>query len=321
MQIAIVANRATPTNVSLASHPWPGRRPLILSPRETLQRLRPGDVALGRLDVRPSLAGIEPGMPQLRQLEERGVRVLNGAGTLTATHDKLVTARALAAAGLAHPTAVHVTSAGAPSALPEPPLVLKPRFGSWGREVTLCETEEELERSIAGLAAQRWSRTLGALAQALVPPLGWDLRVVVAGGQVVGAVRRMAAPGEWRTNIALGGTRRQAVPDAAACELALAAAAAVGGALVGVDLLPARPAVTSCWRSTAPSTSPPSTGSPERTCSSSPSGRCASSSRPASPSQPPSRRRRERRRVSKLRARRHARPRAATAPLPSAPPR
>ncbi len=97
MQIAIVANRATPTNVSLASHPWLGRRPLILSPREALQRLRPGDVALGRLDVRPSLAGIEPGMPQLRQLEERGVRVLNGAGTLTATHDKLVTARALAA--------------------------------------------------------------------------------------------------------------------------------------------------------------------------------------------------------------------------------
>jgi glutathione synthase/RimK-type ligase-like ATP-grasp enzyme len=75
--------------------------------------------------------------------------------------------------------------------------------------------------------------------QRLVPPRGFDLRLVVAGGGIVGAIKRVAAPGEWRTNIALGGHREPVLPPSDACELALTAADAVGGDLVGVDLLPA----------------------------------------------------------------------------------
>lgn len=49
----------------------------------------------------------------------------------------------------------------------------------------------------------------------------------------------MAAKGEWRTNVALGGVRRPvADPPREAAALALAAARATGTALVGVDLLP-----------------------------------------------------------------------------------
>ena len=62
---------------------------------------------------------------------------------------------------------------------------------------------------------------------------------MVARDRVVGAIRRVAAPGEWRTNVALGGRREPLVPPREARELALAAATAVGGALVGIDLLPA----------------------------------------------------------------------------------
>ena len=50
---------------------------------------------------------------------------------------------------------------------------------------------------------------------------------------------RVAAEGEWRTNVALGGVRRQVLePPRKAAELALAAARSIGAALVGVDLLP-----------------------------------------------------------------------------------
>src|SRR5205814_4316984 len=67
-----------------------------------------------------------------------------------------------------------------------------------------------------------------------------DLRVVVAAGSVVGAARRVAAPGEWRTNVSLGGRSEPAEPPPLACKLAIAAAGAIGADLVGVDLLPTR---------------------------------------------------------------------------------
>jgi ribosomal protein S6--L-glutamate ligase len=74
--------------------------------------------------------------------------------------------------------------------------------------------------------------------QALVPPRGDDLRVLTAAGQVVGAERRLAAPGEWRTNISLGGSHRPAFPSSDARALALAAAAALGCDFSGADLMP-----------------------------------------------------------------------------------
>jgi glutathione synthase/RimK-type ligase-like ATP-grasp enzyme len=88
------------------------------------------------------------------------------------------------------------------------------------------------------LRDRSWFRRQGVLVQALVPPAGYDVRVLVAGGRVVGAIERVAAAGEWRTNIALGGSRRAVTPPPEACVLATYAAASVAGDLVGVDLLP-----------------------------------------------------------------------------------
>ena len=48
----------------------------------------------------------------------------------------------------------------------------------------------------------------------------------------------MAAPGEWRTNVSLGGRVEPAAPPPLARTLALAAAAAIRADFVGVDLLP-----------------------------------------------------------------------------------
>ena len=236
MRFAVVAERLSPTNVGLMSASPTGYEGLLLPPEQALRRLRPGDLALGRLDVKPGLDGVEDGLWALELLADAGVRVLNRPSALLCAHDKLLTARVLAGAGLPHPATRLVHRIGDAAGL-RYPLVLKPRFGSWGRDVVRCSGPEELRSTLDAFAARPWRRA-GAVAQELVPPLGYDVRVIVAGGRVVGSIERHAAPGEWRTNVALGGSRVQAPLDPAAAEHALAAAAAVGGDLVGVDLLP-----------------------------------------------------------------------------------
>jgi [lysine-biosynthesis-protein LysW]--L-2-aminoadipate ligase len=240
MRFAVVAHRSTDTNEAVACAAAAlGLDSAVLPPRDALRFLEPGDVALGRLDVRETVDGIESGTRELERLSAAGVDVLNPASALVAAHDKLLTARALRLAGLPHPHSCLI-AAGQPSPAPQLPLVLKPRFGSWGRDVMLCRTREELDEALALVASRGWFREHGALAQELVPPQGWDLRVVVAGGRVVGAARRVAAPGGWRTNVSLGGRSEPAAPPPLARTLALAAAAAIRADLVGVDLLPTR---------------------------------------------------------------------------------
>ena len=242
MHFVLAAHRATPTTAGLAAAgARAGVASMLLPPDAAAEFAGRGDVVLGRLDVRPTLDGIEQGVGALGRAAARGARVLNGPSALLAAHDKLLTARCLRAAGVPHPvTAFCSQTIRMPSV--RPPVVVKPRFGSWGRDVVLCEDEVALESHLATLSGERWFRSRGALIQELVPPLGFDLRLVVAAGEVVGAVRREAAPGEWRTNVALGATRIPVVPPPDACSLAVSAAAAIGADLVGVDLLP-----TSSW--------------------------------------------------------------------------
>lgn len=240
MRVAIVTHRPTATNLALAARGWDGVPVELLSPRETLMTLGRGDIALGRLDVCAGLDGVEDGLWALDRLAEGGVRVLNRPSSVLSAHDKLLTARILRQAALPHPRTILVERSGH---LPDLdfPAVLKPRFGSWGRDVLLCSDRDELEHSLETLASRPWFGRTGALAQELIRPLGYDLRLVVARGQVVGAARRIAPPGEWRTNAALGASVVGTSPPPVASKLALAAAGASGLDLVGVDLLPTGP--------------------------------------------------------------------------------
>jgi RimK family alpha-L-glutamate ligase len=234
----VIAGHVTPTNELLlgALHEH-GVQAVVVEPDALGRLVLEGDVILGRIDVRRTLDGIEEGIWELQAAERRGARVLNRASALIACHDKLQTALRLAGSSVPHP-ATSLIGPGTRLAPVEFPVVVKPRFGSWGRDVVLCDSAREFRRCLRRIRKRPWFRRHGALVQRLIPPLGVDLRLVVARGQVVGAIERVAAPGEWRTNVALGGSRRPVSPPQSARELAVAAAAAVGTDLVGVDLLP-----------------------------------------------------------------------------------
>jgi glutathione synthase/RimK-type ligase-like ATP-grasp enzyme len=236
--IAIIGRDANKTNVDLVRR-WRalGLDARLLAPSEARRVLRPGDIGVARLDVLPTLDGIEEGLLELLELAADGVRIVNNARSLVNAHDKLRTGRCLAAAGVPHVPTLHVR-AREEVTLP-PPIVFKPRFGSWGIDVMRCDDVGSIDAVFATIERRRWFGRHGAIVQPLMPPMGRDLRILVANGEMVGAEGgRVAARGEWRTNISVGGGHLAIVPGSDAIELAVAAAAATGGEFVGVDLTP-----------------------------------------------------------------------------------
>src|SRR4051794_38353188 len=103
MRIAVVAQTATPANEALVRVGCRGADWCLMTPSEALATLSPGDAAIGRIDVLPTLDGVDDGIWVLGALAARDVTVLNGAPALLAAHDKLLTARLLRRAGLPHP--------------------------------------------------------------------------------------------------------------------------------------------------------------------------------------------------------------------------
>jgi RimK family alpha-L-glutamate ligase len=197
---------------------------------------------MGRLIVRTLPAGtleqVVFRMDALHVLEARGVPVLNPPRALEAAIDKYLALARLEAAGLPVPaTAACERAAEALAAFEElgGDVVVKPLFGAEGRGLARIERLEEARRRFAEMEAA------GAVIyqQRFIDHPGWDLRILTLGREPAGCMRRIAAEG-WITNIARGGRPEAAECPARAAELALAAAAAIGAEVAGVDLIPDR---------------------------------------------------------------------------------
>jgi RimK family alpha-L-glutamate ligase len=172
-------------------------------------------------------------MDLLGRLAARGTPVVNPPAALEAAIDKYLSLCRLAAAGLPVPRTQVVQGTGqvldAYRGLGGD-CVLKPLFGSRGRGIVRIDTE-----AAAAAVAAMPSRV--AYLQEFIPHAGWDVRILVVGGRIF-SMRRLAPPGEWRTNISLGGTPQPFDPPAAWIEIAVRAASALGAEIAGVDLLP-----------------------------------------------------------------------------------
>lgn len=108
------------------------------------------------------------------------------------------------------------------------PLVFKECYGSFGAQVFLCHSKEEIERHITArpFLLQKFCKESA----------GHDKRIEVIGGRCVAAMERYN-PADFRANITNGGQMRPYTPTREEEALALAATEKLGLLFGGVDLL------------------------------------------------------------------------------------
>ncbi|HEX2013985.1 MAG TPA: lysine biosynthesis protein LysX [Nitrososphaera sp.] len=117
------------------------------------------------------------------------------------------------------------------------PLVLKPIVGSWGRGVFPIRDEE-----VASMVVEMREEDDSPFAriyylQEMINRPPRDIRCIVVGDRAITAIYRYSAENEWRTNVARGGKAELAKITGELEELAVRAANAVGGGIVGVDMM------------------------------------------------------------------------------------
>lgn len=117
------------------------------------------------------------------------------------------------------------------------PIVLKPIIGSWGRGVFPIR-DEEVANMIIEMRKENdspFARIYYVQEMIKRPPR--DLRCIVVGDEVVTAIYRYSAENEWRTNVSRGGKAEVAPITNELEDIVLRAAKAVGGGILGVDLM------------------------------------------------------------------------------------
>jgi [lysine-biosynthesis-protein LysW]--L-2-aminoadipate ligase len=114
-------------------------------------------------------------------------------------------------------------------------VVLKPLFGSWGRLLARINDRDAAE------AVLEHKKTLGDYThgvfyiQEYVDKPGRDIRTFVVGGETIAAIYRLSP--HWITNTARGGEAINCPVTPEIDDLSRAAAEAVGGGILAVDLL------------------------------------------------------------------------------------
>lgn len=182
-----------------------------------------------------SLEEVVTRMDILGQLQSAGKLVVNSPRAIECAVDKSLTTAKLSAAGLPVPaTWVGESSDDALEAFEQlgGDVVVKPVFGAEGRGIVRVSdpdlafrTFRTLERLNAVLYLQRF-----------VAHAGFDRRIMILDGEVVGAMKRESAD-DFRTNVARNGSAQQIEPTLEQVALALKANETIGSRIAGIDLL------------------------------------------------------------------------------------
>jgi len=176
-------------------------------------------------------------MHGLRLLESSGIRCINSSEVSRVCGDKILTSLALKEANVPQPPLrVAFTEESALDAIEELgyPVVLKPAVGSWGRLLSKVNDREAAEsllehKSILG----SYHHSIFYI-QKYVEKQGRDIRSFVVGDECIAAIYRSSP--HWITNTARGAVATGCPVTDEIGAVSLAAAQAVGGGVLAVDL-------------------------------------------------------------------------------------
>lgn len=178
------------------------------------------------------------GIAVVNHLSTMGVPVLNEAPAISRSRDKLRCLQLLGGAGIDIPrTAMARHGANIErlvAAVGGLPAIVKLLRGTQGVGVMLATSMAEVRTIVEAF----WGLDQEILIQEFVrESKGKDVRALVVGDQVVGAMRRTARKGEFRSNIHRGGEGKLIELPAEYRRVALEAVRTIGLDLAGVDML------------------------------------------------------------------------------------
>jgi len=175
----------------------------------------------------------------LRQFEHLGVAVLNPSSAIEAVKDKLFCQQILAQNNLPIPRTILVRFPVDLDLVESQigfPCVVKVLAGSAGEGIYLSHNSESFRNLMELVSCLDQSKSL-ILQEYIDSRPGQDLRVMVIGGRVVGAMLRSSTDGSFKANITRGGIGKAYPIDDTIDVLARECASALGLEIAGIDLL------------------------------------------------------------------------------------
>ena len=181
------------------------------------------------------------GAAVVRQFEMMKVFTAVESQALIRSRDKLRSLQILSRAGLGMPKTIFMDysrdTEGVIEAVGGAPVVIKVLEGTQGLGVVLAENKKAAQSVIEAFHGVK-ARII--VQEFIKEAKGADIRAFVVNGEVVGAMRRQARDGEFRSNLHRGGIATVVKLDRHEKHAAVYAAKKMGLAVAGVDMLPSR---------------------------------------------------------------------------------
>ena len=172
-------------------------------------------------------------------LEGLGARVINCLNTGLLAGNKLFTHMLLQKAGIPTPEATIAFSKEAAMQSLEKsgyPKIIKPTVGSWGRMVSKLNDRDSAEGVIESRESMHPTYQMYFLEEFVQRPPR-DIRAIVIGDNVAGAIYRVSDNTNWKTNTHLGGSAEACEVTNELEDICIKAKNTVQGEIVGVDLM------------------------------------------------------------------------------------